>query len=202
VRVNRFGVHWAPGRVAFLLQDTGSQNAIAAGIPCPYDVKKRLPCPHEINLASADVDVIDDPLVQAMSPAPRRPDEPLSYLLHDPDGQLIPVVEALTYMSSPTEVLVGPVWWKTPTEVAGMAALTNVSPVGFTDLTFQNCGRMETLTQALAPSGRRVLFVTRERLFPAVGGVRVETRLSANDLVNVPLREIGATLLRKYMLDG
>lgn len=198
MRVDRFGVHWAPGGIPFLMQASGAQNLISRDLPAPFEVRVRprtLSCPHEIDLTSeAKADWTSDPLAQAMMPVPGF----RIFMLHDPTGALDKTLQTLQRLSSATQPLMRPLWWKTPQDMTPLFGVTNLSPIVFFNASLDQAP-LFTRNVDLARSYERTILCSTRQRFPTLGATWIETELG--DVSKEPLEALGATTLKAYMSD-
>lgn len=156
-------------------------------------------CPHEIDLTNvAQADWIEDPLAQAFLPTPRSVDEK-PRLIFDPDRKLDRLLLQLQRLSSPTEPVLRPIWWREPGQMTPVYGLTNVTPMIF--IGAMSARTQETMRQIeLARAyNRRILVVCLDRL-PIFDCDWIHTELT--DVSAEPLEAIGAGVLREYMLNA
>jgi hypothetical protein len=199
--VTRYGLHWAPGGIPFLVQSAGSQNLIARELESPFVVNvrpRRLQCPHAIDLSNhvPSPTWLQDPLAQAFVPTPAGGGEKVRLIL-DPDQKLSQLLLQLERLCSPVECQMRPIWFKEAQRETPRYGLTNLGPMvflGATQAGMKDVFRHIELSQVTA---RRVLIVARDRL-PVFDGVEwIETGLS--DVSGEPLEAIGAGALREHM---
>lgn len=204
MRLNRYGVAWAPGGIAFLMQGIPPQNAVLPDLECPYSISVRTKCPHEIILPTSShvPDYPDDPLFEVLKPIPLGDDEPRACLLQTSDVDTIMVIERLLAMSWPADRLLFPLWEPRPKNFASRIVVTNTAPIVFTGMTYRTYRGMHTISQMTSAIRRRVLFVTSDTIIPAPGCKKITTSLRLKDLDDLNLREIGAALIYEYMLHG
>lgn len=200
--VTRYGLHWAPGGIAFLVQPQGSQNLISPKLESPFVPHirpKRLRCPHNFDLTTfVDApDWINDPLAHAFLPTPKRVGEK-ARVFHDPDGRYEKLLQDLQRLSSPVEPLARPIWYRPPNESMSRYAVTNLTPMVWTSTEMVHCKHAIHHIGAGEAMQRRVLIVTKE-LLPIYDGEWIKTELT--DISGEPLEAIGAGLIRKEM-DG
>ena len=202
--VSHYGLHWAPGGVAFLVQPLGSQNLISPELACPFVPHirpKRLRCPHQINLADhcAAPAWLEDPLAQAFLPTPRAVGEKAKVIL-DPANRIEGMLVQLSRLSSACEPITRPLWWRTPNETQALYTVTNLTPlvwIAGTQQFARYAARHIELGQAF---GRRVLIVARERMGLVDDCEWIETSLG--DVSGEPLEAIGSGVLRSIMNHG
>ena len=194
--VSRFGLHTAGG-IPFLLQKNGFQNLISPELRAPFEamIKPRNAlCQHEINLSSTTPapDWIDEPLAQVFHPVPGS----FVKIIVDPDGTLGPKLETLARLSSPTETLIRPIWWRQAMKLAPLYQLTNIGPLVWTAATVGRTREIERHVELAAANGRRVLIVAESRI-PIFQGV--EWIEPFDFPIDAPFEAIGAGLLRRHM---
>lgn len=198
--VNRYGVHWAAGGIGFLIQGNGEQHALPIeDLSSGFDV--RIPggirCPHKLDLryiAPAPPE-IDDPLFRVMLPLPASAAGPRAWMIEGP----VEALEPLKVMGAPLEQTEEPIWWRELRDIARSFNATNIGTMVFTLSEVGHTERMLRVMEMARSEGRRLLFVTT-RPVPAPPGVqRIETALGP-DVVRLPLRQIGAGVLRNYLL--
>lgn len=186
------------GGLSLLVQGGPPQCPAIPSLEFTHKYEGRRACPHDINISATPVIKINDPLVKVLAPTPRSISEPKAYVLRAPDLKL---VNHLIELCSPTENLIWPIWTRPPRLVAKQAAISNCIPLVLTGVDASTSGAMEQITTLMAGMTRRVLFVGPDRMFPPKGGELLETKLTLADVESAPLRELGASMLRDYMLD-
>lgn len=199
--IDRFGLHVAPGDIAFLVQPRGTVNLISPQLYSPFQLQIRprtLRCPHDIDL-NQQVDLpdwVDHPLARIFHPTPRQPGEKAG-LLHDPNGEALPLIERLCRLSSPTHSLINAIWWAKASARRQQYGVTNLGPLVWTAVEMNHVRQAEAHIAQAEATGRRILLVARQQL-PIF---HVVERLEPFDLPHgEPMEAIGATLLRRYML--
>ena len=198
MRVDHFGVHWAPGGIPFLLQGSGAQNLISRDLQAPFEVRVRprtLSCPHEIDLQlEAEAEWVSDPLAQAMMPLPGH----RVFVLHDVERKWDRTLQHLQRLSSATTALMRPVWWRSPQDATPIYALTNITPIVFFGVTVNQVMDLNRNLDLARTFNRTILISTQTRL-PLLGAQWIETNLG--DVSQEPLEALGATALREYLID-
>jgi hypothetical protein len=211
VRVGHYGVHWAPGGIAFLEQGGAGQNAAGVDVESPFYVhpfKRFSVSPHLINLADSKLTqeewmkvepILTDPLLDVMSPVPRRIED-RCFFFADAERKLIPLLMILSRMSSPTLPLIMPIWTQ-----SFDLHLTNVAPMVITDT---DTSRSKLLNNVVshARSGYRTVVITGD----PNSVLNPDFQRKKTDLFDIPISElrelpwerIGAFLLRRYMRNG
>ena len=160
-------------------------------------------CPHQIDLETylPAPDWITDPLAAVCIPVPRQPGEKIK-VLYDPDGHVEGLLRHLSRLSTPTQSLHRPIWWRTPPLVQREYLCTNISPVIWSSASINHCGYVDQHLGLAEAFNRRVLIVARDRL-PLFNEVEwITTDLKEADISSYPLEAIGAGLLRQYMDDA
>lgn len=199
--VSHYGLHWAPGGVAFLVQPLSSQNLISPDLASPFVPHirpKRLRCPHQINLADYTEAPawIEDPLAEIFLPVPRNPGEKAKIIL-DRDQRVESMLYQLSRLSSACEAITRPIWWRVPRETQALYTVSNLSPLVWMAGTQQFAAYAARHIELGQSFGRRVLIVARERMGLVDDCEWIETGLG--DISGEPLEAIGAGVLRKIM---
>ncbi|MGH6955628.1 MAG: hypothetical protein ACREEW_03065 [Caulobacteraceae bacterium] len=201
--VSCFGVHWAAGDIPFLLQAIRTQNLISPELESPFITNirpRRQRCPHQIDLdiAAPAPEWLSDPLAQAFLPVPRHPGE-LAKGIVDPTRKLERTMVALQRLSTPTETLVRPIWFRTITEMRGVYAVSNLSPLIWIGIEWAHA--QEALRHVLEAEAfqRHILLVGNQQM-PIPGVEWIETELG--DVSDEPLEAIGAGVVQRYMENG
>lgn len=193
-RRRSFGVTWAPGGVAFLMQDDGVTNALGVDIPCPFPQDAKRVCPHQIRIPAVDAHhhAESDPLFQALSPVPGSG----TYLIrHDRE-----VIENLLELCSLKLDVIEPLWIIGRAQLRSRLLLTNCAPLVLTDVTLEDIPLMRQFAHIARTLERRVVFLS-SCWMPAVEGI--PTIKSQIDTIYDPteLNAVGASMLTRYMLD-
>lgn len=196
MRVDRFGIHWAPGNIPFLEQSSGSQNPVSQKLESPFQVvvqPRTLICPHEIDLSQdEEVEWISDPLAQAMLPLPGFK----QFVILDTDGRYARQIQVLQRLSTNSQPLLRPIWWRPPQTVTHVHSVTNISPVIFFDLTINDHRSIKFHMDLCRQHERTAIFCMAEDI-PIAGVPRIHSDLG--DVSGEHLEAIGATALRKYL---
>ena len=206
VESTHYGVHWAPGRIAFLHQERGGggRNAIGLGQPSPFSISAKLPeCPHQIPLEA---------------PAPREhlatfrellaTHSTMRFLLpipphHEPTvawstAEVQPALADMLRMTSPPKP---PIewWWAARGHAARLAwACTNIAPLVVAGITLNDYDMVCAYARASLYLPRRVLLLVPDD-FPRPPFHREVAPLPVLDLAALPWEAFGATVLRAYM---
>lgn len=205
MNLRSYGIHWADGKIAFLHQNGPTQYAApVAGLISPFSIERRISCPHAIDLKQAVTSLppeADDPLVRCLLPVPHHPAKPRCSWILD-DGGVMPLVEKLVELSSPTQDQVHPLWLFPLRDIGNLVAVTNCTALVLTGATAAASPRIERLLEVLKTSQRRVLFVAEEVLPAFKGLTRIKTELTLEDVEHLPWRGIGSRVVFDYMLTG
>jgi hypothetical protein len=201
--ISCYGVHWAPGDIPFLVQALGSQNLISPDLESPFTTNiwpRRQRCPHQIDLTiTAEADWIADPLAQALLPVPRLPGEKAKAIV-DPDRRLERLLMQLQRMSTPTEPLLRPIYWRLAREMRGLYAVSNLSPLIWFGAELQHTNEVMKHILEAEGASRHILIVCQTELPVYMGVDWIKTELT--DVGSEPLEAIGAGVLRKNMEAG
>ena len=213
-QVDHYGIHWAPGRIAFLHQGEGARNAIGLGEPSPFILRGRLPaCPHSIlldtptpreHLSSFRSILASVDAARFLLPVPPPLGANVAYLpTINTRATLITLAQFLR-MSAPTRA---PVqwWWGSGSRSDAQAAahLTNVQPLVLAGLELDHIDSLLRFSAAALFEPRAVLALTHMEM-PAPSGVRVISfkplaDLHLLDVSVLPWEAFGATVVRAVM---
>lgn len=212
--VDRYGVHWAPGKIAFLHQTRGGLNAIGLKEPSPFTVKilsKRM-CNHLIALNAVNPArshlmrfeplIAKDSLVRFMLPLPKDGDRGVGTVQADQfDPDLLDIV-LLTKFSSPIKT---PIFWMSltsPRAVLDELAMTDVQPLVLAGVEAKHTEDLAKIMRAAAHLPRRLLVVHAPDV-PVSHGEPLTAGYMASqdmaDLVSLPWETMGAKVLNAYM---
>jgi hypothetical protein len=202
IEVSHYGLHRAQGGIAFLVQGDESSNALGLALDCPFKVTPNawVRCNHNFKLPQTQpanweqfCSYLDDPLFQAMLPAPREDRTPL-FLETD---QVC--VMNLAKMSSFIEWPIYTMWMLSVNRMRNMIRSTNVQPLVIINVQPGDRKVLEPLL-TIAPLAPRQLIMLGDK--PVVLGSnlrRIETRLRDETFPD-NMRELGAWHLKKVML--
>jgi hypothetical protein len=217
--VDRYGVHWAPGKIAFLHQARGGTNARGLQEASPFEVKmhRRWVCNHLIalnatNPAATHIQRFQDlltrnALVRFMLPLPKAADTDTKGgvgIVHTSEVEKdLADITMLLKMSSPVRV---PILWMsltTPAAVIAELTRTDVQALVLAGVEVKHTAVVTDLIKAASIQPRRLLVVANKDV-PLPG-----TQLDAEnffsipfaDLVALPWETLGALTLRAYMRD-
>ena len=195
MNVKRYGLHWAPGDIAFLVQAGGGVNVFSSDLPSPFSIANRIRCPHAIDL-DAVVEPpawVDHPTAAYFMPTPRRPGEK-PRLLYDPDGTYEAQINALKRLSSPTITTHWPIW--APTRAVWNT--TNLGPLVWGGVEIQHTRAVWQQIDLGNTHNRRLVFISRNRI-PLLGLAEPLVMEGLPDLSLEPMEAIGAGQLRLHM---
>jgi hypothetical protein len=206
IDVTHYGLHRAPGNVAFLLQGNGATNALNLQLDCPFEVtlsRKTLRCPHNIILPRKEPEewiefrdfLLKDPLVHRMLPRPRTIEKPAFIVL---DDKLI--LSQLIRLSSYTRSPILPVWACSPAKITHEMRVTNVQTMVFTDVQNNNRRDFQRLLELAILAPRHTVFVGEPDFIPPPDVERITTNVVLGTLERLPLEQLGAWYLKQEML--
>ena len=205
--VSRYGVHWAPGRIAFLEQQRGGTNAVGLRQPSPFFVKtpRRWLCNHLIatnavnpareHLTAFRTLIERNALVRFMLPIPKS--DAQAGVIHELD---IFYSTLLLKMTSPVKL---PVWWASmanPKTVRDELEMTDIQPVVMAGVKVKQETMARELMQVSTTLPRRLLVIT-EGDVPLASNLEATHLLSQDrtDLLALPWETLGAIVLRAHM---
>jgi hypothetical protein len=208
IRVGCFGVHWAPGGIAFLEQGGAGMSATGVDIASPFQVvppKRGTICPHAINIGDGQLTreeldafapILKDPLVDALLPVPRKPDN-RCFFFADPEHRLTSLIMMLSRMASPVRPVITPVWDRT-FDIHS----TNVAPLVVIEATPARTKLLHHLTGSVRSGVRTVVLtghpdVVLNRDFERRSTGLVDAPIE--QLREMPWERFGAHTLRRYM---
>lgn len=193
IELGHFGLHWLPGEIAVLMQGSGPATAIGLDVEAEFTGRGR--CNHRIDLSAAGTlpDIMDDPLVRAMRPLPRRGRVP--WFAHADKA----ILSALARMSSPIQPVVRPLWSLTSAALQRELMTSNVQPLVLTDIQPQHRRLLDPLLQQSSLVIRPIVLSGDPRVALRPEAERQETNLT-HDVVGLPWEAIGARVLRNHML--
>lgn len=201
--INQYGLHWASGEIAFLVQQSGTTNMISPELGSPFKlkVKKTAVCPHQIDINQYVPlpEWTSDPLVDALAPRNKRRGEKHKVIL-DPTGDITLIVQDLTRLNSPTQSLLMPIWFRMLDGIRHTYAISNLSPMILISVGMAHMPELHRHVHLAEAFDRRLLIVARERLPLFQNFEWITTKLT--DVRNEPLEAIGSAWLRKEMSNG
>ena len=212
--VSHYGVHWAPGRIAFLHQQRGGMNAIGLKESSPFMVrtKRRWLCNHLIalnainpartHLVAFENLVGKNSLVRFMLPLPKDNGPPGVGLFYTKsmDSDLLQFAMLLK-MSSPVKMPIFFAKLTTPKVILDELEMTNVQPLVLAGVMPEHTDMVRNLISAAAVLPRKLLVVSHPDVpirLPVLNGEHLFNQDEV-DLTGLPWETLGATVLRAYM---
>jgi hypothetical protein len=211
IYVPHWGVHWAPGGLAYLHQARGDTNAIGVKEPSPFAVRvasRGAVCNHLVQLnalnpAREHMDLfravlMGDALARFMLPIPTIKGEPWAAMTRLPDP---PGVTLLTKLSSPIRK---PILWAdftTPKVVSMALEETNIQPLVLMGVKIAHMRMIETILRSTVEPARRLLIVPAPDVplgLPDLDAPKMRSH-DARELLTLPWETLGAVVLRAYM---
>lgn len=213
--VPHYGIHWDEEQIAWLMQGRGSTNALGLKKKPPFKVQ--LPsgskhCNHMIPVAapvpndfqwSFFTDLMDDPLVQAALPIPKKASG--AYFVEDPYQNLMWYMSMLSTMSSPIYPCVVPRWTTNERAVVKQLEQTNVQPFFIADVEPKDGAFLSKIGKVAMQQPRKLVVAGDPDVVVPQTMTRIKTSLNnsstydVNDLEALHWEGLGATLVRKYM---
>lgn len=216
--VSRYGIHWAPGNVAFLHQTRGGVNAWGMKERSPFFVRtpnRRWVCSHLIALAATNPagpqmakfrELIEkNSLVRFMLPLPKGADIDtkvgVGYVTTKQlDGDMLDIA-MLCKMASPVQL---PIFWMnlhSPKTLLMELTLTDVQPMVVAGVKAQHLSQLNEVLQAASIAPRRLLLVCDDDVPMKVTQLDAAHMMSQDqtDLVALPWESLGGMVLRGYM---
>lgn len=203
-----FGIRW-DGPVGWLQQGDGGRNALGLNVNCPFDAPT-WKCPHRINLDakrptapewSRFLELLEDPLVQGFLPLPRAPQD-RALLFSDPEDRLLPWLQLLSRLGSPTQPTLQPYWlWKS-TDFKEQLKLTNLLPWTLTQVGTASQKTVQRLLKTSAYLPRTIILMGSPHLVLTGNLRRHETRLMdlpLKDFQELPFEALGAEIVRRHL---
>lgn len=207
IQVEHYGIHWG-GPTAWLVQGRSSSNFIGLASKCPFEVSGG-ECNHLVATTAPVPDrshwlrfmeLMQDPLVQAMLPLPRPAGEK-SFFVSDKGDTLSLYLACLSRLSSPIKPTVKPLWLLEKKDVDKNLNRSNIQPWVITQAQSKEQARVTQILQAAEYYPRTVIFTGSEDLVIPKKTARITTGITdipIRELVTLPLESIGAAVLRKY----
>lgn len=218
-QVERYGVHWAPGRLAHLQQTRGGQNAVGARQSSPFRVRTRTgrACNHLVALNATNparehlgafaAVLAHNALARFMLPLPKDACSDtragVGVLTSDDHAADMLVLTLLAKMSSPVRL---PLAWADATDphaVLDELEATDVQPFVLAGVRTEHAATVSDLVRAAGALPRRLLVVAESGV-PLRGEALGADHLFAQDeaaLIALPWESLGACVLRAYMRD-
>lgn len=210
--VTCYGIHRTPTGVAYLQQGRSGTNAIGLREKSPFIVKLptgKVHCNHQIPLSvpvphdhhwTTFMDLLHDPLVQAMIPLPK---EDLGvYWLSAEDERYTLSLVMLSRMSSPIYPCVVQAWMMKKEKLLDELYQTNVQPLVITGLEAKHSALVKELADTAVVAPRKLILVGQPDVVVPKHVKKLETGIRhqpIDKLSGLPWEVLGATLIRKYM---
>lgn len=195
IQFSHYGVHELDSGVRYLAQ--GRQILTALDVEIDIDVGKPgfLPCPHRINLSNRlGAPLPKDPLIDMFLPKPTD-QRGMVYLSDTRSNQEL--VRQLHRLSSPTVAA----RWTTLTEVMPKQSRftrTNIQPVIVAGYNPKSPQRLDAIISSSMSLMNMVVALLPSWLAKTMAGY-IEPKISAGDLSHLPLEQIGAHHLYRYL---
>ena len=213
--VSHYGIHWDDKGIAFLMQGRGGANALGLKEKAPFHVKlpdKSKHCNHQVPLATPVphdyhwdyfMQVLDDPLVQAMLPLPKKAGG-VYFVEDDGSHELMKILTTLSTMSSPIYPCVVPIWMVGKDAIIKELQQTNVQPYVVVQVEAKHSALISEIAKAAVYLPRKLIFAGRSDVVVPPGAKRIKTELTSekydiNDLLALHWEGLGATVIRKFM---
>jgi hypothetical protein len=146
------------------------------------------------------VELLDDPLVQAMLPLPKLVGQK-SFFISDRSDTLSIYLSCLSRLSSPIQSVVRPFWMMDKKDVEKQMNRSNIQPWVITSASSKNQTRITELLQAADLFPRTLIITGSDDLVLQKTTQRIKTKIQdvpLQDLLTLPLESIGAAVIRKY----
>jgi hypothetical protein len=145
--------------------------------------------------------IMGDPLVQAMLPIPRRPGKN-TFFLEDPHNDFGLFLVCLSRLSSPILPVVKSAGTIKVKDLEKEMSASNIQPMVVVQSTQKN-QKVIDLIEQLAPYSPRTVVITGGRevvVGPSFQKIttRVRELIGLEELISLPLENIGATIIRRY----
>lgn len=213
--VTHYGIHRDEEGIAWLMQGRGSTNVLGLKKKPPFKVQ--LPtgskhCNHQIPMTvpvpndfqwDFFVQLMDDPLVQAALPVPKKAGG--AYFVDDPHGDMMWYLSLVSRMSAPIYPIVVPRWITTEQNIVKELQQTNVQPYFVADVEVKDSAFLSKVSKAAISMPRKLIVSGHPDTVVPQTMSRVQTSLNdhnlydPNDLEALHWEGLGATLLRKHM---
>ena len=144
--------------------------------------------------------ISDDPLVNAMLPAPRGPKDRVFYL-EDPYDDLNLYLSCLSRLSSPIKSVMRPAWMVKPDQAEFEMGRTNIQPWILTQVTMKEQDLVTKIAKSSAYLPRTVILTGKPEVVVTSPMKRITTDIRSIELQNLisqPLENIGAMILRRF----
>jgi len=216
--VTRYGVHWAPGAIAFVHQQRGGSNAIGLREPSPFRVRvpRNKLCNHQIalnatnpareHLAAFRRLLEEDSLMRFMLPLPKDVDPDHTggvgtISVENVRAELVRLT-LLAKLSSPIRM---PVMWMNLTTVHAIMEelqLTDVQPLILLGVEAEHSKAIRQIIDAASIDAPRRLLIVAKTDVPVPAHELTHgcmTAMNLADLTLLPWEAFGACVLRAYM---
>ena len=210
--VTHYGVHWAPGKLAYLHQGRGATNAVGVREQSPFEVRtaRRWMCNHLIalnavnsargHLVKFEELISKNPLVRFMLLVPKGAGASSALLASRSHEQDLLQVALLLKMSSPIKL---PVFWanvaNTQTLVSELG-MTNVQPLVLAGVTVEHTAMARDVCREAALSPRRLLVIAHPDVtLPGEIDGRHLFEQDEVDLAALHWETLGSLVLRGHM---
>jgi len=215
IPVSHHGLHWADGGIAFLHQDEMVTNALGLPIPSPFEVRlpagRRASCNHRIQLPAEAPHPLHaeqlellrkDPLFAALLPLP--PVTGGIIRVNAESVRLRPYLSCLSRLTSPIyRTMVQPFWLTTMARVLSELTVTNLQPLVLTDIGGIHQQTLTMILQAAPMFPRPLILVSSSFLILPPEVQQIETGMldvDLEDLIQLPLEQLGAWTLKQHMV--
>lgn len=206
-QVEHFGIHW-DGAIAWLIQGRGGTNFVGLNKKTPFYGPKMM-CNHLIPTAAPIPDkvhweafrkILKDPLTKVMLPIP-RPAGDRAFYVEDPYDDLNLYLSTLSRLSSPINSICKPAWMVKDKDVERRLQETNVQPWIITQMDTKHIDILNKVAKS-TDYLPRVVIITGHGDVPVSKNLKkIETNIRdfpLEDLITLPLENIGATVLRRF----
>jgi hypothetical protein len=197
-----YGLHQEKN-IWWLVQGRGSSNFLGLKDDVPFEGPKRA-CNHLIPAAAPVPDRIqwerfleyfNDPLVQAMLPLPGK----RGVFLTDPEDTLGLLLITLSRLSSPITSIVKPAWMLTEGVLKREQQASNIQPLVLIQCTPKQQRLVDQIASGINYQPRPMVLTGDENVIISAPMERITTRIKQlDDLMTLPLENIGAFILRRY----
>lgn len=214
-QVSYYGVHWAPGKIAFLQQGRpNGANALGVKEPSPFFVRtaRRWSCNHLISLnalnsaqqhlTAFEALVSRNNLARFMLPIPKEEGCGLGVLRSSRHDDELLNLTLLLKLSSPIKM---PVFWANTSSVVTLMSelnMTNVQPLVLMGVEAQHTDLVRDLHRASLLAPRKLLVVAKDDVpIPSslyLSGAHMMAQ-DEIDLAALPWETLGGMVLRAYM---
>ncbi len=205
IDVAHYGLHRAKGGIAFLLQGTDGINALGLGLDCPFKVASGqwTRCNHNFSLPDRQPSnweefssFLDDPLFEAMLPAPRDDRTPLLVSMEKDDRHML---MRLAEMSSFVEYPIYTMWLLNVNRMRNHIQATNVQPLVITNVVPSDRKALEPLLTVAHMAPRQLILFGDKHVVLGHHIRPIQTRLRSQTFPP-NMKELGAWYLKQRML--